>query len=99
MELFGVLTGKAGVPNDRLEMNFGQATGLSHTVPFGDMFVDGDDGVVGQSGVEKDGAPAFGKSLFQWVQYSKRVSFAPYLVRTRICSAPRMPPYFGHFLF
>jgi len=59
-----MLTGKSGVPNDRLMMNFGQATRLSHAIAFGNVFVDGDDGFVGESGVEKDGSLAFGKGLF-----------------------------------
>jgi hypothetical protein len=59
-----MLTGKSGVPNDCLMMNFCQATGLSHAIAFGDVFVNGDDGVVGESGVEKDGSSAFGEVFF-----------------------------------
>ena len=34
------------------------------SLTFVDVFENGDDGVVGQSGLEKDGAVAFGKGLF-----------------------------------
>jgi len=49
--------------NDRLVMDFGQAAGLAHAVAFGDVFVNGDDGVVGQRRPKKDGALAFGEGL------------------------------------
>ena len=50
--------------NDRLVMNFGQAAGLSHAIAFGDVFVNGDDDVVGQRRPKKDGPLAFGEGLF-----------------------------------
>jgi hypothetical protein len=59
-----MLTGKPRVPNDRLMMNFCQATGLSHAIAFGDVFVNGNDGFVGESGIEKDGSATFGEGFF-----------------------------------
>jgi len=56
-----VLTSKAGVPDHRLVMNFGQPAGLAHAIAFGDVFVNGDDGCIGKAGIEKNGAPTFGK--------------------------------------
>jgi hypothetical protein len=55
---------KSGVPNHCLVMDFGQAACFSHAIAFGNVFVNGDDGFVGQSGIEKDGSLAFGKGFF-----------------------------------
>ncbi|MCL2743236.1 MAG: hypothetical protein FWE67_05235 [Planctomycetaceae bacterium] len=39
-------------------------TTLPHAIAFGDVFVNGDDGVVGKAGVKKDRSSAFGEGLF-----------------------------------
>jgi len=44
-------------------MNFGQATGLSHAIAFDDVFMNGNDGFVGQGRTKKNGSSAFGKGL------------------------------------
>jgi len=45
-------------------MNFSQAAGLSHASAFGNVFVDGNDGVLRQRRTKKDGSAAFGEGLF-----------------------------------
>jgi hypothetical protein len=59
-----MLASKPGVPDHRLVMNVGQAACLSHAIAFGDVFVNGNDGFVGEAGIEKDGSSAFGEGLF-----------------------------------
>jgi len=53
-----------GVTNDGVWINFHQSTSLSHAIAFDDVFDDGNDGIFGQSGAEKNGALVFGKTFF-----------------------------------
>jgi hypothetical protein len=64
VELFGVFARQFRVSAHGLASDFCQATGLSHTIAFGDMFHDGNDLIFGQTGVEKNGAFVFRELFF-----------------------------------
>jgi hypothetical protein len=72
-----MLTRKSDVPDRCLGMNFGQAARLAHPIAFGDVFVNGNDGFVGQTGVEKTVPWRSEKVFWQWTQYSNRIFFLP----------------------
>ena len=59
------------VTDNRLQMDVGQSAGLSHAIPFGDVFENGDGLVVGQTRVGEDGTTPFGKLLFAGVAVEK----------------------------
>jgi hypothetical protein len=64
VELFGVFARHFRVAAHGLMSDLCEATGLSHTVAFGDMFHDGNYLISGQAGVIENGAGGFGKLVF-----------------------------------
>jgi len=63
VELLGMFASETSVTNDGVWINFHQSTGLSHAIAIDDVFADGNDGIFGQSGAEKNGAVVFGKAF------------------------------------